>query len=170
MRPLFCADQIAQRVRELGAAIELDHPPGRDLRLIGALKGAMFFHCDLARAIGRDLQIEFVRAVSYGAGAESSGTVEISGDLDFDVAGCDVVLVEDIVDTGRTANALLRMLGRQRPASLKLAALLDKPSRRVEPVRIDYRGFEIPNLFVVGYGMDLAERHRNLPGIWTPAD
>ena len=167
LQPLLPAAQIARRVCELGVAIGADHRDGSPLWLIGALKGAAFFLADLARAVERDVKIDFIQAASYGDGTESSGNVRIVRDLDHDVSGCSVVLVEDIVDSGRTANVLLRLLRGQNPASLRLAALLDKPSRRVEPVTIDYSGFEVDNRFVVGYGLDAAESYRNLPGIWT---
>lgn len=167
LRPLLSAERIAGRVKEIGSNIERDHSGDRPLWLIGALKGAAFFLADLARAVDRDVRIDFIQASSYGSGTESSGNVRIVRDLDHDIAGCDVILVEDIVDSGRTANVLLRLLRERRPASLRLATLLDKPSRRVEPVEIDYRGFEIDNQFVVGYGLDAAERYRNLPGVWT---
>lgn len=167
LQPLLSAERIADRVLELGAAIEADHAWDRPVWLVGALKGAAFFLADLARAVERDVKIDFIQASSYGAGTESSGNVRIVRDLDHDISGCDVVLVEDIVDSGRTANALLRLLQGRKPASLRLATLLDKPSRRVEPVEIDYCGFEVPDQFVVGYGLDAAESFRNLPGVWT---
>jgi hypoxanthine phosphoribosyltransferase len=163
---LLPPERIAARVAEIGSAIDADHASDRPLWLVGALKGAAFFLADLARAVERDVKIDFIQASSYGAGTESSGNVRIVRDLDNDISGCDVVLVEDIVDSGRTANALLRLLRDRKPASLRLASLLDKPSRRVEPVEIDYRGFEVPDKFVVGYGLDAAERFRNLPGVW----
>ncbi len=167
LRPLLSAERIAGRVNEIGAAIARDHSGDRPLWLVGALKGAAFFLADLARAVDRDDRIDFIQASSYGSATESSGNVRIVRDLDHDIAGCHVILVEDIVDSGRTANVLLRLLrGRARPASLRLATLLDKPSRRVEPVAIDYRGFEVDDQFVVGYGLDAAERYRNLPGVW----
>ncbi|MBI1354792.1 MAG: hypoxanthine phosphoribosyltransferase [Acidobacteria bacterium] len=166
--PLLSAERIAARVGELGATIDADFPDaGRPLWLVGALKGAAFFLADLARAIRRDVRLDFVRASSYGASTESSGTVRLLLDLSADVAGCDVILAEDIVDSGRTANALVRLLQSRNAASVTIAALLDKPSRRVEPVEIRYRGFEIEDRFVVGYGLDAAESYRNLPGVWT---
>jgi len=168
LRQLLSAEQIAARVREMGAAISADHASSRPLWLVGALKGAVFFLSDLARAVEHDVRIDFVQASSYGEGTVSSGNVRIARDLDHDISGCDVVLVEDIVDSGRTANVLLRLLRERKPSSLRLAALLDKPSRRIEPVEIDYRGFEVEDAFMVGYGLDKAERYRNLAGIWTP--
>ena len=151
LRPLLSASRIADRVGELGAAIAADYPGDRPLWLVGALKGATIFLADLARAIDGDVRIDFLQASSYGAGAESSGSVRLVRDIEHDIAGCDVILVEDIVDSGRTANVLLRLLAQRGPRSLRLATLLDKPSRRVEEVRIDYLGFEIEDEFVVGY-------------------
>ena len=153
---------IAARVSELGRQIGEDFPGDGRLWLIGALKGALFFHADLARAIPRDVALDFVQAASYGDGAESSGNVRILRDVEHDVAGDDVILVEDIVDSGRTARVLLDLFAARRPRTLKLAALLDKLSRRVVPVEIDYRGFDAPDVFLVGYGLDHAERYRNL--------
>ena len=159
---LFPERIIADRVKELGRRIAEDYPDDTRLWLIGALKGASFFLTDLARAIPRDVALDFVHASSYDRGTASSGNVRILRDIDHDIAGQDVILVEDIVDSGRTANVLLSLFEARRPRSLKLAALLDKPARRVEPVRIDYCGFHAPDVFLVGYGLDHAERYRNL--------
>lgn len=170
LAPLIAADRIAARVRELGGCIERDLPlsaDGRPLRLIGALKGALFFLTDLARALERDAAIDLVRAASYGAADESSGEVRILIPPPPDLGGEDVILVEDIVDTGRTARVLLDRIAEQQPRSLRLATLLDKPSRRAVDVAVDYCGFEIPDRFVVGYGLDYAERYRNLPGVYV---
>ena len=168
LEPLIAAERIQLRVAELGRAIGRDFPEAPDgpkLWLIAALKGACVFQADLARAIGRDAVLGFVRASSYGAGAASSGVVRISVELHDDIADADVILVEDIVDTGRTAGVLLDHLAARKPRTLRLASLLDKPSRRERPISIHYRGFEIPDQFVVGYGLDHAESYRNLPGI-----
>lgn len=168
--PLIEPERIAARVRELGAVIDADFPDGAGaprLRLVGALKGACFFLSDLARAIERDVEIDFARAASYGASTESAGRVRIVVPPPDDLKGCDVVLVEDVIDSGRTARALLDLIARQSPRTLRVAALLDKPSRRVVDVPVDYQGFEIGDRFVVGYGLDYDERCRNLPGIHT---
>ena len=168
LKPLLSAEQIAERVRELGCAIEADFPPGEglpSLRLIGVLKGAAVFLIDLARSISRDLSIDFIGVASYGEATETSGHVRLTKDLDHDIAGLDVILVEDIADTGLTLRYLLSVLQQRRPHSLRVATLLDKPSRRVEPVELDYVGFEIPDEFVVGYGLDYEQRYRNLPDV-----
>lgn len=166
LEPLITAEQIQLRVAEIGRAIGADYPDEeRPLWLIAALKGACLFQADLARAIGRDAALGFLRASSYGAGAASTGVVEITVDLKEDITGADVILVEDIVDTGRTARALLDHLAARKPRTLRLASLLDKPSRRETPIAIDYRGFEIPDEFVVGYGLDHAESYRNRPDV-----
>jgi hypoxanthine phosphoribosyltransferase len=166
LEPLISAEQIQLRVAAMGRAIGQDFAEDdRPLWLIAALKGACVFQADLARAIGRDAALGFLRASSYGAADSTSGVVRIVVDLEDDIADADVVLVEDIVDTGRTATVLLNRLAARRPRTLRLAALLDKPSRRETPIAIDYHGFEISNEFVVGYGLDYAESYRNLPGI-----
>ncbi len=153
---------------QLGQQISADHPvtdDGVELWLVVVLKGAGTFAADLARSIDRDVRISYVRARSYLDTAASSGRVEIEAHPDLEVDGADVVIVEDIIDTGRTANALLRLVSNRGPRSVKIAALLDKPSRRAEPVEVEYRGFEAPDVFVVGYGLDYAERYRNLPDV-----
>jgi hypoxanthine phosphoribosyltransferase len=166
LEPLISAEQIRLRVAEMGRAIAADFPDeDRPLWLIAALKGACLFQADLARAIARDAALGFVRASSYGAGAASSGVVRITLELNEDITGADVILTEDIVDTGRTASVLLDHLASRKPRMLRLAALLDKPSRRETPIAIDYRGFEIPDEFVVGYGLDHAESYRNRPDV-----
>ena len=168
LKPLLSAEQIAARVGELGRAIEGDFPPGEGrppLRLIGVLKGAAVFLTDLARGIGREVSLDFIGVASYGEATETSGQVRLTKDLDEDIAGLDVILVEDIVDTGLTLRYLLGILEQRRPHSLRVATLLDKPSRRVEPVELDYVGFEIPDEFVVGYGLDYDQRFRNLPDV-----
>lgn len=165
---LISGERIQARVAELGRAIAQDFPPAPGappLWLAAALKGACLFQADLARAVGRDVSLGFVRAASYGAEAAPSAEVSLTLAFEDDVAGADVILVEDIVDTGRTASALLEHIASLRPRTLRLAALLDKPLCREVPVQIDYSGFEIPNQFVVGYGLDYAERYRNRPDI-----
>jgi hypoxanthine phosphoribosyltransferase len=155
---------IEQRVRAVARRITRDFK-GQRVHLIGVLKGACFFLADLAREINLETSIDFIAVASYDKTKESSGQVRMLKDLDNNVAGLNVILVEDILDTGLTANYLLRILRQRRPKSLRLAALLDKPSRRLKPVKGDYIGFTIPNEFVVGYGLDFAERYRNLKDV-----
>lgn len=164
MRELISAETIAARVRELGAAIARDYA-GKDLVLVAALKGSFVFAADLARAIDLPLRIEFLRGESYGDGTVSSGEVRVTIEPDVLLAGRDVLLVEDIVDTGRTSSRLLGVLEAHKPASLKVCSLLHKPARRVIDVPVDYLGFTIDDVFVVGYGLDHAGFHRNLPYI-----
>jgi hypoxanthine phosphoribosyltransferase len=162
MRPLIPSEAIAARVRALGEQITRDYA-GKDLVLVCVLKGGFLFAADLARAIDLPLRIEFLGASSYGDGIASSGDVRVTLEPEGPLAGCDVLVVEDIVDTGRTAARLLELLRAHAPASLKLCSLLHKPARAETPVGIDYLGFEIDDVFVVGYGLDHAGRHRNLP-------
>jgi len=164
LRVLFPAAQIQERVNALGAQIDRDCGPG-PLYLIGTLKGSFIFLADLARAIDCPVRIDFIGASSYLQGTETSGKVRITKDLDSSIQGCDVILVEDIVDTGTTLSALLEILGKRKPKSLRVVSLLDKPSRRECEVPVDYVGFTIPDEFVVGYGLDFAEDYRNLPDV-----
>ena len=159
-------EAIARRVRELGEQISADYR-GRPVRLIGILKGAWVFLADLVRSLDLEVTIDFLSFTSYGDGTDSSGTVRITRDLDQPVDGLDVLVVEDILDTGRTFEYLLGVLQAHKPRSLKVVTLLDKPSRRVRPVKADYIGFTIPDVFVVGYGLDCAHQYRNLPDIRT---
>ncbi len=145
----------------MGAQIDLDYPDG-SLHLVCILKGACFFLADLARAIRRDVVIDFMGISSYGRGKTTSGAVKLTKDLDMAVEGADVLLVEDIVDSGVTLNYLMNVLEQRKPRSIRIAALLDKPDRRLRPVKVAYVGFQIPDEFVVGYGLDFAERYRNL--------
>lgn len=161
---LLTAEQIAWRVRELGAQIARDHA-GKDLILIGILKGATTFLADLMRQIDAPLQLEFMAVSSYGNQRRSTGEVRIVKDLDVSVQGKHLIVVEDIIDTGLTLSYLLENLRSRGAASVKLAALLDKPEPRKIGVAVDYVGFEVPNKFLVGYGLDAAERYRNLPFI-----
>jgi hypoxanthine phosphoribosyltransferase len=161
---LISRDAIADRVRELGAEIDRDLA-GESVLLVGVLKGAAIFLSDLARAIKIQCTFDFVAVSSYGKGTRSSGAVKLIKDLDHPIEGRNIILVEDILDTGLTLSFLKRMLMQHRPRSLRVAALLDKPERRIEPVEAEYVGFSIPNHFVIGYGMDYAERYRNLPDI-----
>ena len=161
---LFSQDEIRARIAELGAQITRDYA-GRNPLLIGVLKGACFFLSDLMRAIDTQLGIEFMAISSYGSSTRTSGEVRIMKDLDVPIEGRHILVVEDIVDTGLTLSYLLANLHARGAASVKLAALLDKFERREKPVQIDYLGFQIPDKFVVGYGLDFAERYRNLPFI-----
>jgi hypoxanthine phosphoribosyltransferase len=155
---------IARRVHELGAQIANDYR-GKDLVLVSILKGALPFLADLMRQVPIPLALDFLEVSSYGSGTETSGVVRILKDLAKSIEARDVLVVEDILDTGHTLNFVVDHLRSQRPASVRLCTLLDKPARRVVPVAIDYRGFEIPDKFVVGYGLDYAEKYRNLPFI-----
>ncbi|MBA2537470.1 MAG: hypoxanthine phosphoribosyltransferase [Actinomycetota bacterium] len=152
------------RIRELGAEIAEDYR-GRDLLLIGVLKGAVFFMADLMRQLDIPCEVDFMAISSYGAGIDSSGVVRILKDLDVSIEDRNVLVVEDIVDSGLTLSYLLRNLEARRPTSLEVCALLTKPERRENDVPCRYIGFEIPNRFVIGYGLDFAERYRNLPYI-----
>jgi hypoxanthine phosphoribosyltransferase len=163
-------DQIQQRVQQMGTEISRDFS-GQSLILIGVLKGAAIFLADLARAITLDCTFDFVSVSSYGADQHSSGTVRLAKNLDQPIENRNVLLVEDILDTGVTLCYLQNLLLLQRPAVLKIVALLDKPARRLQKIEADYVGFTIPDRFVVGYGMDCAERYRNLPDIYfVPPD
>jgi hypoxanthine phosphoribosyltransferase len=160
--PLISAEQIAARVTALGREIDAALAPG-PIHVVAVLRGAFMFTADLIRALPRDVSCDFLAVRSYGAATESSGIVEITHDLGFPISGRHVLLVEDIVDTGLTLQHLLHLLETRRPASVHVCALLNKPSRRRCEVTVDFVGFEIPNRFVVGYGLDHDQRHRNLP-------
>jgi hypoxanthine phosphoribosyltransferase len=155
-------DELEHRVRELGAEISRDYA-GRDLLLIGVLKGAVFFLADLMRNIDVPCEVDFMAVSSYGSSTDSSGVVRILKDLDAPLEGRDVLIVEDIVDSGLTLQYLMRTLETRGPASLEVCALLTKPERRLAEVPSRYVGFEIPDKFAIGYGLDYAERYRNLP-------
>jgi hypoxanthine phosphoribosyltransferase len=159
---LVQADELRHRVRALGAQITADYQ-GRDLLLVGVLKGAVFFLADLMRHIDVPCEVDFMAVASYGSATDSSGVVRIIKDLDRPIEGLDVLIVEDIVDSGLTLQYLLRNLGARDPASLEVCALLTKPERRKVELGTKYVGFEIPNRFAIGYGLDHAERYRNLP-------
>jgi hypoxanthine phosphoribosyltransferase len=159
---LIDEDTLQARVVELGAEVSADYG-GRDLLLVGVLKGAVFFMADLMRELTVPCEIDFMAISSYGAATDSSGVVRILKDLDINVAGRDVLVVEDIIDSGLTLSYLMRNLTARKPASLEVVALLTKPERREIEVPVRYVGFEIPNRFVIGYGLDFAERYRNLP-------
>lgn len=164
MEILFTQQQIAERVRSIGAQISADYA-GKSIVLIGVLKGAAIFLSDLARAIEVDNTFDFVAVSSYGRGKVSSGAVRLIKDIDNPIEGKHVILVEDILDTGLTLSYLRGMMLQHKPASLKIATCLDKPGRRLVPIEADYVGFQIPNQFVVGYGMDYAEHYRNVEDI-----
>jgi hypoxanthine phosphoribosyltransferase len=155
---------IKKRVQSVAREITRDFA-GQRIHLIGVLKGACIFLSDLVREINLETSIDFIAVSSYGRGRESSGQVRLVKDLDTSIAGLNVILVEDILDTGLTLTYLLRILRQRKPKTLRVAALLDKPSRRVKPVKGDYIGFTIPDVFVVGYGLDYAERYRNLKDV-----
>src|SRR3954470_2877766 len=159
---LVQADDLQHRVRQLGAEISRDYA-GRDLLLIGVLKGAVFFLSDLMRQIEIPCEVDFMAVASYGSATESSGVVRILKDLDTPIEGRNILIVEDIVDSGLTLQYLLRTLEARGPASLEVCALLTKPSRRTVDLPGRYTGFEIPDKFAIGYGLDYAERYRNLP-------
>lgn len=156
--------EIQARVSELGRQITSDYPDG-DLVLIGILKGAFIFVADLARAIDRPVKMDFMGISSYGKGKTSSGEVRVTKDLDASIEGANVIIVEDIVDTGVTLSYLVGLLHNRKPRSIRIAALLDKPERRLRPVHVNYTGFTIPDEFVVGYGLDYAENYRGLKDV-----
>ena len=161
---LFTEEQIAQRVKELADRINRDYE-GEDILLVGILKGASVFVADLMRKIEADTNIDFMSVSSYGNSTESSGSIRILKDLDVDIKGRNVLVVEDIIDSGITLKNLVETLETREPKSLKLCTLLDKPERRKADVEVDYIGFVIEDKFIVGYGIDYAERYRNLPYI-----
>ena len=167
---LIDEDALKERIRELGREISADYE-GRDLLLVGVLKGAVFFMADLMREIAVPCEIDFMAISSYGAATDSSGVVRILKDLDINIEGRHVLVVEDIIDSGLTLSYLMRNLEAREPASLAVCALMTKPERREIDVPVRYVGFEIPNRFVIGYGLDFAERYRNLPyvGVLDPA-
>jgi hypoxanthine phosphoribosyltransferase len=159
---LVSQDDLQHRVRELGAEISRDYA-GKELFLVGVLKGAVFFLSDLMRSLEVPCEVDFMAVASYGSSTDSSGVVRILKDLDATIEGKDVLIVEDIIDSGLTLSYLLRTLRARDPRTLEVCALLTKPERREVDLPIRYTGFEIPNKFVIGYGLDHAERYRNLP-------
>ena len=165
LRVLISAEQIQARVEELGRQITAAYPQDRPIFLIGILKGAVPFLADLARAIDRNVRLDFIGTSSYGKGKTTSGEVKLTKDLDMSIEGGDVLIVEDIVDSGVTLTYLMHVLDQRKPRSIRIAALLDKPERRLRPVHVAYVGFTIPDEFVVGYGLDYAEEYRNLKDI-----
>jgi hypoxanthine phosphoribosyltransferase len=169
LKILLKRNEIATAVGRLASEIKQDYQ-GKQPLLIGALKGSFVFMADLIRQLDLPLELDFVRLSSYGTARESSGKVRVVQEVKMPVKGKDVLVIEDIVDTGITISFLLDYLKKKQPASLKLCALTDKPSRRRVPVSIDYLGFTVPNKFIVGYGLDFDQRFRNLPDIYTLED
>lgn len=161
-RVLYSQAEIARRVESLGRVISQDYA-GKELLLVGILKGAVVFYADLARQISLPIRMDFIQTSSYGASVHSSGSVRLIKDLDVDIRGRSVLIVEDILDTGVTLYHLKQMLADRNPESVRICALFDKPTRRQAPIIPDYMGFEIPDAFIVGYGLDFAEKYRNLP-------
>jgi hypoxanthine phosphoribosyltransferase len=166
---LIDAQTLSGRIAELGAEVSADYE-GRDLLLIGVLKGAVFFMADLMRRLTIPCEVDFMAISSYGASTDSSGVVRILKDLDINIEGRDVLVVEDIIDSGLTLSYLMRNLESREPATLEVCALLTKPGRREIDVPVRYIGFEIPNRFVIGYGLDFGERYRNLPYVAVLSD
>lgn len=164
IKVLLSEEEVDARIKQIAAQISRDYA-GREIHLICVLKGGVFFTCELAKRITVPVTIDFMSCSSYGAGTRSSGVVKLVKDLDEPLEGKNVIVIEDIIDSGRTLSYLLEILSARKPASLKLCTLLDKPDRRVMPVHVDYTGFEIPDEFVVGYGLDYDQRYRNLPYI-----
>jgi hypoxanthine phosphoribosyltransferase len=161
-RPIVTQEQMRARIREMGRQITNDYA-GKDLILIGVLKGAYAFYADLARAIRIPMRVDFIVVTSYGSRSKSSGKVKLVSDLTDNVMGKDLLVVEDIIDSGLTISYLMKTLAKRKPRSIKVCTLLSKPERRVVNVAIDYEGFRIPNKYVVGYGLDYQQKYRNLP-------
>ena len=164
IRVLLNEEEVDRRIKEIAEQINKDYE-GKAVHLICILKGGVFFTCELAKRLTVPVTLDFMSVSSYGSGTESSGVVKIIKDLDEPLEGKDVLVVEDIIDSGRTLSYLIAILKKRNPASLKLCTLLDKPERRVKEVHVDYTCFNIPDEFVVGYGLDYAQRYRNLPFI-----
>ena len=164
VRTLISRDEIQRRVAEMAVEIRRDFPT-EFLHLVGVLKGSVFFLTDLARQMSGDVSLDFIAVSSYGSGTHTSGEVKLTRDLDSSIEGKTVIVVEDILDTGMTLQYLLRIFEQRKPRRIRVAVLLDKPERRIAKVRADYVGFRIPNEFVVGYGLDYAERYRNLADV-----
>ncbi|SFR71728.1 hypoxanthine phosphoribosyltransferase [Anaeromicropila populeti] len=162
IKVLISEEKVNQRIEELASTISKEYE-GKTVHLICVLKGSIFFTCELAKRLTVPVTLDFMSVSSYGDGTASSGRVKIVKDLDEAVDGKNVIVIEDIIDSGRTLSYLMDLLGARKPASLKLCTLLDKPERRVTEVKVDYIGFEIPDKFVVGYGLDYAQNYRNLP-------
>jgi hypoxanthine phosphoribosyltransferase len=169
-RVLFTEEQLQKRVAELAADISRDYA-GKEVLLVSVLRGSFVFMADLTRKITIPCMVDFIACSSYGSGTTSSGQVKLTKDLSENIEGMDLIVVEDILDSGRTLSYLLKLLEARKPASIRLCTLLDKPERRVVDVHVDYSGFQIPDAFIVGYGLDYNERYRNLPyiGILKPS-
>lgn len=167
---LYTEEDLRRRIRELGAQIAADYA-GRTPMLVSVLRGSYIFMADLTRAIDLDLTVDFMAVSSYGAGTVSSGQVEIKKDLSDSIEDRDLIIVEDILDSGNTLYYLMDVLRARKPASIRICALMDKPDRRTKPITADYVGFTIPDAFIVGYGLDYAEKYRNLPyvGVLKPS-
>jgi hypoxanthine phosphoribosyltransferase len=161
-RPIVTQEEMRARIKELGKQIANDYT-GKDLVLVGILKGAYAFYADLARAIRIPMRVDFLIVTSYGSQSKTSGKVKVITELTEDIKGKDVLLVEDIVDSGLTVEYLIKTLGKQKPKSIKVCTLLSKPERRTIDVPLEYVGFKIPNQYVVGYGLDYQQKYRNLP-------
>ena len=164
IRVMISEEDVNKRIAEMGAQISEDYA-GKEIHLIAILKGSVFFACELAKRITVPVSMDFMSVSSYGSGTESSGVVKIVKDLDEPLQDKDVIIVEDIIDSGRTLYHLMKILGERGPKSMHICTLLDKPERRVKDVHVDYVGFNIPDEFVVGYGLDYDQRYRNLPYI-----
>lgn len=161
---MLSSSEVENRISEMAAAIDKAYE-GKTIHSIGILKGSVFFMCELAKRMKSPVTMDFMSVSSYGDGTKSSGIVKLNKDLDESIEGKDVIIVEDILDSGRTLSYLVKLLGERKPASLEVVTLLDKPDRRVIPVELYMTGFEIPDRFVVGYGLDCAQKYRNLPYI-----
>ena len=164
VRILIPEDKVDERIAQLGAQISQDYA-GKQVHLVGILKGSIFFICELAKRISVPVTLDFMSVSSYGSGTKSNGIVKMIKDLDEPIEGKDVLIVEDIIDSGRTLSYLLKNLSSRKPASIRLCTMPDKPERREVDVEVDYQGFIIPDEFVVGYGLDYDQRYRNLPYI-----
>lgn len=164
VKELISEEKVVARIKELAEQVNKDYE-GKSVTLVCILKGSIFFTCELAKYLTIPVTIDFMQCSSYGADTKSSGIVKLAKDLDEPILGKDIILIEDIIDSGRTLSHLFKLLSQREPASLALCTLLDKPSRRVVEVDVKYTGFEIPDEFVVGYGLDYAQKMRNLPYI-----
>ena len=164
VEPFLTEEEVDKKIQEIGDRISRDYE-GKNVHMICVLKGGAFFMCELAKRITVPVSLDFMYVSSYGSGTESSGNIKIVKDLDEPLDGKDVIIVEDIIDSGRTLSRLMELLSARNPKSLKLCTLLDKPDRRVVDVKVDYTCFEIPDEFVVGYGLDYDQMYRNLPYI-----
>ena len=163
---VYSPEEIKKMVIRIGREIRESYPAGEEIVCVGVLKGAWMFHADLVREIGRDVTIDFIRASSYGSGTQTSGVVRILKDIEVDIRGKHVVLIEEIIDSGRTLSFIQQRLAQGAAASVKIAALLDKKARREVPCEADFLGAVVENFFLVGYGLDWGEKYRHLPGVY----